>query len=755
MILFAWYLLKVLIVSAILCGYYYVSLRNKIFHRWNRFYLMLTVALSMLLPLISIDVFKAPAQEGTVIKVLQAVTVQDEIVIELGRQSLLTTDRLVIGGYILVSLFFVATLILTLVRIYRIRRAYPHTEVEGINFINTDEKGTPFSFFNSIFWNRSIDLHTTAGQQIFNHEIAHIKEKHTYDKIFMNVVLLFFWINPFFWLIRKELNMIHEFIADKTALENGNVNDFAEMIISSIYPNQQFSIANNFFYSPIKRRLKMLIKNKNSKVTYVSRLLVLPLAAIVFMAFAIKMRKAEPAHIYDGQKINVIIDAGHGGADAGAISQDFNEKDLTLAISKQIKELNSNKHINIILSRNHDEYISVQDRVNFAIEKNADLFVSIHINSEGAVPQPSDGLNLIIPKNDNAYLGESKLLGSSIIQSFKKADGLKISHELLQKKVNSWVLKENKYPAVIIEAGYMTSQKDLNYLLNTDNQQVVAKNILNGIENYAQSIAKSSMNIRDTIPEMYYQDKKITEVQVRPSKDNIKITYADGTTETITEEEANKRGIKLPPPPPPPAPPASSHAPNAPNVPNASATPAPPPPPTAPAPPNLTLSENALYLLDGKEIGAEELVPANQIVSISILKKSDNIYGEKGRNGVVEIFTKNEIKDTIPDKIFTKVEQEAQFPGGQNAWVNYITGQVMASQDSIGNNDFGTCIVKFIVTKDGSVSNVEATTMKGSQLAKIAVAAIRKGPKWQPAMQNGHKVNAYRLQPVTLTNPGK
>ncbi len=63
----------------------------------------------------------------------------------------------------------------------------------------------------------------------------------------------------------------------------------------------------------------------------------------------------------------------------------------------------------------------------------------------------------------------------------------------------------------------------------------------------------------------------------------------------------------------------------------------------------------------------------------------------------------------------------------------------------------GTCRVRFIVSKDGSVSEVEALTMKNSKLAQIAVNAIRKGPKWTPAQQNGRMVNAYREQPVTFT----
>ncbi len=107
------------------------------------------------------------------------------------------------------------------------------------------------------------------------------------------------------------------------------------------------------------------------------------------------------------------------------------------------------------------------------------------------------------------------------------------------------------------------------------------------------------------------------------------------------------------------------------------------------------------------------------------------------------------------DKVFKETEEEAQFPGGQAKWANYIQSAIVENIDEFGEEDFGTCVVKFVVDENGKVSNVEATTMKGTNLARISVDAVRNGPDWIPAMQNGHKVNAFRLQPVTLMNPDK
>lgn len=102
-----------------------------------------------------------------------------------------------------------------------------------------------------------------------------------------------------------------------------------------------------------------------------------------------------------------------------------------------------------------------------------------------------------------------------------------------------------------------------------------------------------------------------------------------------------------------------------------------------------------------------------------------------------------------------KVEVEALFPGGAAAWTKYISKYITDNAESFKKKDYGTCIVKFIVDKTGHISQVEATTMKKSRLAKVAVEAIENGPRWSPAQRNGRNVNAYRLQPITLEDPGK
>ncbi len=301
MIAFAYYLLKVTICSGILYGYYLLALKNRIFHYWNRYYLLATVILSLMIPLISIPFVqeeKQPPNEA--VRILEIVTTGDAYVQKLNKGSylLITTEQYLALAYLLISLFFLFVMIRTLIRIHRMIRQHNIQTVEDFFFVNTSEKGTPFSFLRYIFWHEDIQPESAAGQHILKHEIVHVREKHTHDKLFLNGLIIFYWCNPFFWLIRREMAMIHEFIADKQSVDQQDTAAFAAMILQAAYPRHQFALTNNFFHSPIKRRLKMLIKSQNSRVTYITRLLALPLVLFVIAAFTLK-----PSRIYETNSI--------------------------------------------------------------------------------------------------------------------------------------------------------------------------------------------------------------------------------------------------------------------------------------------------------------------------------------------------------------------------------------------------------------------------------------------------------------------
>lgn len=186
--------------------------------------------------------------------------------------------------------------------------------------------------------------------------------------------------------------------------------------------------------------------------------------------------------------------------------------------------------------------------------------------------------------------------------------------------------------------------------------------------------------------------------------------------------------------------------------------PPPPPPPKLPPPPPIA----TIQFTPPKIVKDEEVVkPPEENQKIEEAKVDiKTVEGEKDKGIVAppvedkgtQVVEAPKVVVEDEDKVFTKVEIEASFPGGEGAWTKYVTKAIQNNIDELTEAaESGTCRVRFIVDKGGVVSDVEALTMKGTKLAEIAVNAIRKGPHWTPAQQNGRYVKAFREQPITFT----
>jgi hypothetical protein len=215
-----------------------------------------------------------------------------------------TWDNLLIIIGILISLFFIVRFVKSLWDIRKLIRLYPLKELKGMHLIMTDVKGTPFSFFKYIFWNTAIDLSSDVGKKIFAHEVVHIEEKHSVDKLLIELQLLIGWFNPIVWLIRNELYLIHEFIADQKSIENQDSGVLAKLLLASAYPKQQHLLINTFFYSPIKRRLNNLNQDKKTTFKNFRKLFVFPLFLCMVLSFSLKIGEAKASIIFN-DNINI------------------------------------------------------------------------------------------------------------------------------------------------------------------------------------------------------------------------------------------------------------------------------------------------------------------------------------------------------------------------------------------------------------------------------------------------------------------
>jgi hypothetical protein len=281
------YVLKSTVVTAILYAYYLLALRDNKFHYYNRFYLLGILVLSLIIPLLDLHwfTFEKQVTESTNLELLQLITEPTNQVIE--SQFLWSDGLLFLIGFI--GLAFLGMLLFSIHKIYSIKRNSPIRYLDGIDFIETEAENAPFSFLNNLFWKKTMPLEDDKGQKIFKHEVTHIKQKHSWDRLFCQVLSSILWINPFNWIIQKELQTIHEFIADEEAMGENNTEAFAKLLLETHYGTHFLNPIHPFNYSSIKRRLAMLTKSNKTEYSYLRRVMALPIMLMALAIFSIKV----------------------------------------------------------------------------------------------------------------------------------------------------------------------------------------------------------------------------------------------------------------------------------------------------------------------------------------------------------------------------------------------------------------------------------------------------------------------------------
>ena len=475
------YMLKVALCSALLYGYYLAVLKDRQFHHYNRFYLLAVFLVSWIIPLIEIELKPFQGATTPVTYQLAEVIADNNSSFEgmiVDDQSYFNWQWILPLAFGMISFVVLIGVMRSLISIFFLIRRNPINRLADLNLVMTDAKGTPYSFFSYIFWNRNLDVESRIGQQMLAHELVHFRQKHSADKLLIEWMMVFGWFNPVFWFLKKELYLIHEFIADSRSIENNDSTLLAELLLAAAYPQQQNIFTHPFFFSPIKRRITMLKKVSSSRFGYFRRIIALPIAAMLLMFFAFRNPNQGMNSVGLDSKYVVVLDAGHGGTDPGARSaMGDKESDMSLQLVQKIVALNKNPMIRFELSRDKDEFVKLADRTNFANEKKADLFVSVHIN---ASPNKTlSGLEIYAPKESTPVFSKSIPLASIMKESLTD---LFSSTTVKTRTMGIWVLDKSSIPAIMVHPGFITNEKDLAIIKNK--QEEIAAKILKGIEKF-------------------------------------------------------------------------------------------------------------------------------------------------------------------------------------------------------------------------------------------------------------------------------
>ena len=291
------YILKSSVCLVVFYLFYRLLLSRETFHRFNRVALLSILLLSCLLPLVEVTVEEQTEVHQTMMTLEQWLMLAD--MMNTADTTDLQAEEVTVTWIQVALLVYLAGILL-----FALRNGYSLLKLGGLlksgrkenlsKYIDGGEKVTlivhdrdiaPFSWMKCIVISEK-DLDEN-GREILIHELAHIQNRHSWDLLVADICIFFQWFNPASWLLKQELQNIHEYEADETVIEKGvDAKQYQLLLIKKAVGTRLYSMANSFNHSKLKKRITMMLKEKSNPWARLKYLYVLPLAAIAVTAFA-------------------------------------------------------------------------------------------------------------------------------------------------------------------------------------------------------------------------------------------------------------------------------------------------------------------------------------------------------------------------------------------------------------------------------------------------------------------------------------
>ena len=261
---------------------YYLFLRKETYFTANRIFILSSLALSVMIPLVSSAIYENYVDREVsalvpTISITPALTIVSDNSIDFW--------QIILIFYSTILLLLLFNFIINLTKIFIIIKQFKIKSENKVNFVYYPTPN-PFSFFNIVFIDKNL-FKNEDFEKILTHEKVHIKYFHSIDNLIFELASIIFWFNPIIWILKSELKSVNEFTADKLAVNSTNQNEYEKLLLKMTLGGYKFSLSNNFYDSLILRRFKMLNNSKSAKIAYLKFALILPAIFImtVYLSF--------------------------------------------------------------------------------------------------------------------------------------------------------------------------------------------------------------------------------------------------------------------------------------------------------------------------------------------------------------------------------------------------------------------------------------------------------------------------------------
>ncbi|PZO34236.1 MAG: hypothetical protein DCE86_02775 [Flavobacteriaceae bacterium] len=309
------YLLKSTASLIVLLGIYHLFLEKEKMHTFNRFYLLFSLLLSFTIPFITIEV----AVESLPKPLLLSQSAPNQVLTQTQNQTIAVDVAQVPESetnyipIILWSLYVMATLFLVIrfgKNIYSLILKAKKSRKVAFNcstLVLSKEEQLPHTFLQYIFINEDDFNSQNIQQELYTHELTHVRQKHTYDVLFIEILKTLFWFNPILVFYKKAIQLNHEFLADENVVESHkNVSFYQNLLVEKASWNSNFYLASNLNFSVTKKRLIMMTKTTSKSRAFLKKIALVPVLAGLIFASCIEKTAAkdkEPEVWINGERV--------------------------------------------------------------------------------------------------------------------------------------------------------------------------------------------------------------------------------------------------------------------------------------------------------------------------------------------------------------------------------------------------------------------------------------------------------------------
>ena len=296
------YIFQVISFQLLFLLVYELLLKKETFFTWNRWYLLLTALISLLLPFLRIEELAVLVPEETVSGITnvwlpevfigqEPQTLQQLPAVNLSEQG--TSINWWLAAYALGVLGSLILLFRKYRDLSRLFKFQTITSEKSLRIIEVPQSCIACTFFNTVFLGDQ--LSEAEKRQILSHELVHVKQKHSLDLLFFEVLKIIFWFNPLVFIYQSRITILHEFIADAAVVETTGKRNYYEQLLNSAFNTTNISFTNQFFnHSLIKKRIVMLQKSKSKTIAKIKYLTLVPLMLVMLTIVSCTQEDARP-----------------------------------------------------------------------------------------------------------------------------------------------------------------------------------------------------------------------------------------------------------------------------------------------------------------------------------------------------------------------------------------------------------------------------------------------------------------------------